>query len=147
MKKKSMTQRFRSFIDGLDEQAVRHELLQAYLQMERCQRILEGKETSPVEMMDNGLSSDLELFYMCKKRMMELKGKPKSKESVVWPEVETKLNELERQYCQHNAKEIARLFVRDTENMVRMARKDAMRAVQRSPYFLDEIVLIALNLK
>lgn len=148
MKTKAMKERFSRFIDGLSEEEVRHELLQAYLQMERCQRVLEGRETSPVTMRDNGLSSDLELFYMCRKRMAELKGEPESKESAAWPEIESKLNELESRYCQRNAERIARQFVEDTERMVKTARKDAMRAiVQRSPYIWDEVFLIAMNLK
>lgn len=148
MKTKAMKERFSRFIDGLSEEEVRHELLQAYLQMERCQRVLEGKETSPVTMMDNGLSSDLELFYMCRKRMAELKGEPESKDSVAWPETERKLDELESRYCQRNAEKIVRQFVEDTERMVETVRKDAMRAVvQRFPYSLDDLVLIALLLK
>lgn len=71
-KKDDIRERFRRFVDNLDEKTARHELVMAYMQMERCQRILEGKDVSPVTMMDNGLSSDLELFYMCKKRMEEL---------------------------------------------------------------------------
>lgn len=139
---------FSRFIDGLSEEEVRHELLQAYLQMERCQRVLEGKETSPVTMMDNGLSSDLELFYMCRERMAELKGEPVSEECARWPEMMRKLDELESRYCQRNAEKIARQFVEDTERTVEMARKDAMRAiVQRSPYIWDEVFLIAMNLK
>ena len=61
-----------AFIARLSEKECRNELLNAYLQMERCQEVLKGEDVEPVEMMDNGESSDLELFYRCKKTAEEL---------------------------------------------------------------------------
>lgn len=55
------------FVASLSEADAREELVRAYLHMERCQQVLEGKEVEPIEMKENGLDSDLELFYMCKK--------------------------------------------------------------------------------
>lgn len=72
MDEKKLENGFRQFVDGLPEEAVREELVLAYLQMERCQQVLMGDDVEPVEMMDNGESSDLELFYRCKKAHAEL---------------------------------------------------------------------------
>lgn len=58
---------FEEFVGTLTEEDARKELVLAYLQMERCQQVLKGENVEPVEMMDNGESSDLELFYRCKK--------------------------------------------------------------------------------
>ena len=40
--------------------------------MEKCRKVLRGYDVEPVTMMDNGESSDLELFYQCKKTAEEL---------------------------------------------------------------------------
>lgn len=71
MDEKEKKQKLRAFIKTLSEQEVREELLLAYLQMERCQQVLEGEDVKPVTMKENGLDSDLELFYMCKKKYLE----------------------------------------------------------------------------
>lgn len=56
------------FIASLSEKEAREQLSLAYQQMELCMRVLNGeKGIEPVTMKDNGLSSDLELFYKCKK--------------------------------------------------------------------------------
>lgn len=56
------------FIASLSEKEAREQLSLAYQQMELCMRVLNGeKDIDPVTMKDNGLSSDLELFYKCKK--------------------------------------------------------------------------------
>lgn len=56
------------FIASLSEKEAREQLSLAYQQMELCIRVLNGeKGIDPVTMKDNGLSSDLELFYKCKK--------------------------------------------------------------------------------
>lgn len=55
------------FVASLSEKEAREQLSLAYLQMERCIDVLEGEhDVEPVAMKDNGLSSDLELFYKCK---------------------------------------------------------------------------------
>lgn len=64
--------KFEKFVNGLTEKDVRKELVLAYLQMERCQQVLGGEDIEPVVMKDNGESSDLELFYRCKKVAEEL---------------------------------------------------------------------------
>ena len=64
--------KLRGFVNSLSEKEVREELYLAYLQMERCQQVLEGEDVEPVKMRENGLDSDLELFYMCKKMRTEL---------------------------------------------------------------------------
>lgn len=63
---------FKKFVDGLTEDECRNELVLAYLMMERCQQVLRGERVEPVEMKDNGESTDLELFYRCKKVAKEL---------------------------------------------------------------------------
>lgn len=63
---------FEKFVNGLTDEEARKELVLAYLQMERCQEALDGNDVEPVEMKDNGQSSDLELFYKCKKAANEL---------------------------------------------------------------------------
>lgn len=63
---------FEKFVNGLTEEEARKELVLAYLQMERCMDVLKGVDVEPVEMKDNGESSDLELFYRCKKCAEEL---------------------------------------------------------------------------
>lgn len=56
------------FVASLSEKEAREQLSLAYQQMELCMRVLNGeKGIGPVTMKDNGLSSDLELFYKCKK--------------------------------------------------------------------------------
>lgn len=64
---KNTKKKIEAFVSTLSPQECRRELVLAYLQMERCIRLLDGTDTEPVEMRDNGLSSDLELFYRCKK--------------------------------------------------------------------------------
>lgn len=57
-----------NYVCNLSEQEVRAQLFLCYCQMERCIRLLHGdKKVKPVEMADNGLSTDLELFYTCKR--------------------------------------------------------------------------------
>lgn len=70
--KKDLKKVFGAFVDGLSDADCRKELVSAYLQMERCQQVLRGEDVEPVEMKDNGESSDLELFYQCKKVADEL---------------------------------------------------------------------------
>lgn len=62
-----LRKKFNAFVRGLSEKECRKELVNAYMMMERCMKVLQGEEVEPVTMMDNGESSDLELFYMCKK--------------------------------------------------------------------------------
>ena len=65
---------FEKFVNGLTEEEARKELVLAYLQMERCMDVLKGVDVEPVEMKDNGESSDLELFYQCKKMRDEFES-------------------------------------------------------------------------
>lgn len=69
---KELRKKFNDFVGTLSESEVRRELVLAYLQMERCQQVLRGEDVKPVTMRDNGESSDLELFYRCKKVAEEL---------------------------------------------------------------------------
>lgn len=69
---KRLKKRFAAFVNQLTPDQVREQLILAYLQMERCMQVLRGADVEPVSMMDNGESSDLELFYMCKKAAEEL---------------------------------------------------------------------------
>lgn len=56
------------FVANLSEKEAREQLSLAYQQMELCLEVLGGNgKVEPVAMKDNGLSSDLELFYTCKK--------------------------------------------------------------------------------
>ena len=64
--------RLAKFVGGLSNEECREQLLLSYLQMERCQQLLRGEDVEPVDMKDNGMSSDLELFYACKKVREEL---------------------------------------------------------------------------
>ena len=67
-----LKKRFTAFVNQLTPDEVREQLVLAYLQMEKCQTVLKGYDVEPVEMMNNGESSDLELFYRCKKAAEEL---------------------------------------------------------------------------
>ena len=67
-----MKPKLREFVLGLSERELRNELIAAYLQFERCRRVLRGEDVEPVDMKDNGYSSDLELFYQCRKCADEL---------------------------------------------------------------------------
>ena len=67
-----LKKRITAFVNQLTPDQVREQLVLAYLQMEKCQAVLKGYDVEPVEMMNNGESSDLELFYMCKKVREEL---------------------------------------------------------------------------
>lgn len=64
---KGLRKRLADFVGRMSEQEVREQLVLAYLQMERCNRILRGEQVEPVDMLNNGKNSDLELFYTCKK--------------------------------------------------------------------------------
>jgi len=69
---KRLRKRFTAFVNQLTPDQCREQLVLAYLQMEKCKNVLKGYDVEPVEMMDNGDSSDLELFYRCKKAAEEL---------------------------------------------------------------------------
>ena len=71
-KSKRLRKRFEAFVNQLSPDQVREQLVLAYLQMEKCIKALKGYDVEPVEMLDNGDSSDLELFYRCKKVAEEL---------------------------------------------------------------------------
>ena len=71
-KSKRLRKRITKFVSGLSDDTVREQLILAYLQMERCINVLRGYDVEPVEMMDNGDSTDLELFYRCKKASAEI---------------------------------------------------------------------------
>lgn len=54
------------FVANLSGKEVREQLSLAYQQMELCLDVLNGKKgIKPIVMKDNGLSTDLELFYKC----------------------------------------------------------------------------------
>lgn len=65
-------EKFSDFVGALSEDMVREQLVLSYVQMECCRAALCGDAVEPVEMLDNGESSDLELFYTCKKVSEEL---------------------------------------------------------------------------
>ena len=69
---KNLKKDFTKFVSQLSPDEVREQLVLAYLQMEKCQEVLKGTDVEPEKMMDNGESSDLELFYRCKKNAKEL---------------------------------------------------------------------------
>lgn len=69
---KNLKKDFTKFVSQLSPDEVREQLVLAYLQMEKCQEVLKGNDVEPEKMMDNGESSDLELFYRCKKNAKEL---------------------------------------------------------------------------
>ena len=71
-KTKKLRKKFAAFASQLPPDECREQLVLAYLQMERCQQVLRGEDVEPVAMKDNGESSDLELFYRCKKAAEEL---------------------------------------------------------------------------
>ncbi|WP_277070400.1 hypothetical protein [Prevotella corporis] len=55
------------FVASLSEKQAREQLSLACQQMELCIDVLSGdNDVKPVMMKDNGLSTDLELFYKCK---------------------------------------------------------------------------------
>lgn len=70
--KKKLRKKFTEFVNRMSDDEVRKQLVLAYLQMEKCQQVLRGEDVEPVDMKDNGMSSDLELFYLCKKVREEL---------------------------------------------------------------------------
>lgn len=72
VKEKELKKRLMDFVSRLSPAEARMQLVLAYLHMERCQQVLRGDDVKPVGMMDNGESSDLELFYQCKKVREEL---------------------------------------------------------------------------
>ena len=69
---KKLKKRLTAFASQLTPDECREQLVLSYLQMERCQQVLRGEDVEPVTQMDNGESSDLELFYLCKKVREEL---------------------------------------------------------------------------
>ena len=71
-KENNIRKRLETFVRQLSIDECYRQLVLAYMQMERCQQVLRGEDVEPVEMRDNGLSSDLELFYLCKKVREEL---------------------------------------------------------------------------
>ena len=80
-------ERLKVFASQLSPELCREQLVLAYLQMERCRQVLHGEDVEPVVMMDNGESSDLELFYLCKKVRIEMdslyKDNVNGKQSVI----------------------------------------------------------------
>lgn len=70
-RRRNLRERLEEYVAGLSAVEVREQLVLAFLQMERCQMVLRGEDVEPVAMKDNGESSDLELFYMCKKVAQE----------------------------------------------------------------------------
>lgn len=80
------------FVASLSEKEAREQLSLAYQQMELCIEMLNGKQgVKPVIMKDNGLSSDLELFYHCKKVV-----DGKNLKSNVGVEVDESINNLDK---------------------------------------------------
>ena len=74
----------KAFVSGLSASSARRELLLAYEMMEDCTAILRGETPPvPVEMLDNGLSSDLELYYTCIERMEQVRELKKRRS--IWP--------------------------------------------------------------
>lgn len=71
-KNKKLRNKINAFVSQLTPDEVREQLILAYMQMERCLSALRGEDVEPVDMKDNGVSSDLELFYSCKKCAEEL---------------------------------------------------------------------------
>lgn len=71
-KLKKLRKKFAAFASRLTPDECREQLVLAYIQMEKCLQVLRGEDVEPVAMMDNGESSDLELFYHCKKAAEEL---------------------------------------------------------------------------
>ena len=71
-KTKKHKKKFAAFANQLSPDECREQLVLAYIQMEKCLQVLRGEDVEPVAMKDNGESSDLELFYMCKKVREEL---------------------------------------------------------------------------
>lgn len=127
---KELRNRFTQFVSQLSPDEVREQLVLAYLQMEKCMQVLRGADVEPVSMMDNGESSDLELFYRCKKAaeelaylnkmlhegksvgtirfvaelpMMDLSFDTGNPNSVKWPFVETILAEYENEYAKKSS--------------------------------------------
>jgi hypothetical protein len=91
---KRLKKRFTAFVNQLTPDQVREQLILSYLQMETCKNALKDYDVEPVEMMDNGESSDLELFYMCKKVREELnylnqkESKPQGKRITIGVDVD-----------------------------------------------------------
>ena len=71
-KTKKLKKKFAAFANQLSPDECREQLVLAYIQMEKCLQVLRGEDVEPVAMKDNGESSDLELFYRCKKAAEEL---------------------------------------------------------------------------
>lgn len=128
--KKKIRKKFTEFVNRMSDDEVRKQLVLAYLQMEKCQQVLRGEDVEPVAMKDNGESSDLELFYRCKKAaeelaylnkmvhdgkkvgticfvaelpMMDLRFDTGNPNSVKWPFVETILAEYENEHAKKNS--------------------------------------------
>ena len=70
--KKKLSKKFTEFVSRMSDDEVRKQHVLAYLQKEKCQQVMRGENVEPVAMKDNGMSSDLELFYLCKKVREEL---------------------------------------------------------------------------
>lgn len=71
-KTNKLKKKFSAFVSELSLDECREQLVLAYIQMERCGQVLRGEEVDPVSMRDNGESTDLELFYQCRKVADEL---------------------------------------------------------------------------
>ena len=71
-KEGKLRKKFDAFVGRMSRERCREQLVLAYLQMERCCDVLRGEDVEPLAMDDNGESSDLELFYRCKKVRKEL---------------------------------------------------------------------------
>jgi hypothetical protein len=82
---RQIKRKLRKFVSSLSEKDAREQLYLAYLQMERCRQLLDGEDVEPVTMIENGLDSDLELFYMIKKMMKERSDKVSKNDGLHFP--------------------------------------------------------------
>lgn len=74
-KNSKLRRKLTAFVNQLTHEQAREQLVLAFLQMERCHRVLNGYEVEPVAMIPfdgrDDLRIDLELFNNCKKAAEE----------------------------------------------------------------------------
>lgn len=154
-KNKKLRKRFTAFVNQLTPDRVREQLFLAYLQMEKCQQVLRGADVEPVTMMDNGASSDLELFYRCKKVAEELVylnkmvhdgkkfGAIKSKVGVDTRELENELDKLRvREYLEpkHFDSDAFLRFMAELSKISKSLRQPKYRSGQEVWYMFGDRV-------
>lgn len=133
-KTKKLRKKFAAFVNQLSPAECREQLVLAYLQMEKCMQVLRGEDIEPVAMKDNGESSDLELFYMCKKVREELDSLNQEEKSQMTDAHRIKVI-TQKDYLNSLVKKLDDFFIEVIEDCKKKEqREQILRLVKKNTY-------------